>query len=115
MERRWDEFSKSLAVPLSRRESLRRLGAVFVGAVFGALGLGSARGAHEQDLCCGDEDCRYWEACCSGVCIEIWFDSYNCGACGITCAPWEQCNFGNCESPPGSATVAKPRGRSGLS
>src|SRR5262249_12174792 len=37
-----DEFSKSLAESLPRRESLRRLGAVFAGAVLGPLGLETA-------------------------------------------------------------------------
>jgi hypothetical protein len=42
MENLFDEFSKSLAESVPRRESLRRLGAVFAGAVLSPLGLGTA-------------------------------------------------------------------------
>jgi hypothetical protein len=34
MERFYDELSKSLGASVPRRESLRRMGAVFAGAVF---------------------------------------------------------------------------------
>src|SRR5262245_20023933 len=44
MTNSWDEFSKSLAQPLPRRESLRRLGAVFTATVLAPLGTGFARG-----------------------------------------------------------------------
>jgi hypothetical protein len=39
----WDEFSKSLAEEVPRRESLRRLGAVLAGIVLGPLAAGTAR------------------------------------------------------------------------
>jgi hypothetical protein len=42
MDHLFDEFSKSLAESVPRRESLRRLGAVFAGAVLSPLGLGTA-------------------------------------------------------------------------
>ena len=42
MDHLFDEFSKSLAESVPRRESLRRLGAVFAGAVLGPLGLQNA-------------------------------------------------------------------------
>ena len=44
MNHPFDEFSKSLSEPVPRRESLRRLGAVFAGALLSpfALGLGAA-------------------------------------------------------------------------
>ena len=42
MDHLFDEFSKSLAESVPRRESLRRLGAVFAGAVLAPLGLGTA-------------------------------------------------------------------------
>ena len=42
MDHLFDEFSKSLAESVPRRESLRRLGAVFAGAVLSPLGVGTA-------------------------------------------------------------------------
>src|SRR5262245_21092431 len=42
MDHLFDDFSKSLAEPVPRRESLRRLGAVFAGALLTPLGLGVA-------------------------------------------------------------------------
>src|SRR5687768_2103002 len=50
MEHFYDEFSKSLAASVPRRESLRRMGAVFAGALLGQLGLGTAWAAR-QDPC----------------------------------------------------------------
>jgi hypothetical protein len=41
MERFYDEFSKSLAASVPRRESLRRMGAVLAGMVLSPLGLGT--------------------------------------------------------------------------
>src|SRR5262245_49703710 len=40
MDHPFDEFSKSLAESVPRRESLRRLGAVLAGALLGPLALG---------------------------------------------------------------------------
>ena len=57
MERLWDEFSKSLAESVPRRESLRRLGAVFAGAVLSPLGLQTAW-ARTQDPCKAFCKCR---------------------------------------------------------
>ena len=42
MDHLFDEFSKSLAESMPRRESLRRLGVVLAGAVLSPLGLGAA-------------------------------------------------------------------------
>ena len=42
MSDQWDEFSKSVAEQFPRRESLRRFGAIFVGAIFAPLGLDAA-------------------------------------------------------------------------
>ena len=114
MEHFYDEFSKSLAAPVPRRESLRRMGAVFAGAVLGQLGLGTAWGA-KQDPCksfcrCSNKtqqnqclaacqacngntgrlggSCGSYVCCstaaCSGVCSDLQSDP-NCGACGIDC------------------------------
>src|SRR5262245_56628027 len=60
MDHLFDEFSKSLAEPLPRRESLRRLGAVFAGAVLSPLAAGTAwaAGKPAQDPCKAFCKCR---------------------------------------------------------
>jgi hypothetical protein len=57
MTHHWDEFSKSLAAPLPRRESLRRLGLVVAGTILGPLGLESAF-AGKADPCKAFCKCR---------------------------------------------------------
>ncbi len=57
MTHHWDEFSKSLAQPVPRRESLRRLGIVVAGAVLGPLGLAPAV-AGRTDPCKAFCKCR---------------------------------------------------------
>ena len=123
MSQHWDEFSKSLAEEsVPRRESLRRLGAVFAGALFGSLGLKTASAAG-QDPCKAFCKCRNksqqsqcLEACraCNAVggcltghcgahgCADLESDVFNCGACGYACdepGPYEYgaCISGRCE------------------
>jgi hypothetical protein len=114
----WDEFSKSLAeADLPRRESLRRLGFLFAGAVLSPLGAGTAwaRGADpckifcnqcpksQRNNClavcnaCNSDTGRLAGACgnftccavaaCNGVCSDLTSDP-NCGACGNDCTQW---------------------------
>jgi hypothetical protein len=58
----WDEFSKSLAEPVPRRESLRRLGIALTATVLGPLGAQFARAGHhaprQQDPCKAFCTCR---------------------------------------------------------
>jgi hypothetical protein len=114
MDNQFDEFSKSLAESVPRRESLRRLGAVFAGAVLGPLGLqiAWARGPDpcaafckcqnkaRQTQClaackaCNGDTSRIGGSCgsytccsiaaCRGVCSNLKSDP-NCGACGHNC------------------------------
>ena len=58
MNHHWDELSKSLAQPVPRRETLRRLGIALAGAVFSPLGMASAgaKGPRVKDPC--DTFCR---------------------------------------------------------
>ena len=53
MSTHWDEFSKSLAQPVPRRESLRQLGAIFAAAALAPLGtaFGRGRSPKPQDPC----------------------------------------------------------------
>ena len=114
MDRLYDEFSKSLAASVPRRESLRRIGALFAGAVFSQLGLGTAW-ASKQDPCqafcnrCSNKtrnqclnacracngntsrlagSCGNYTCCstaaCNGACSDL-RSNPNCGACGNDC------------------------------
>lgn len=117
MENLFDEFSKSLAESVPRRESLRRLGAVFAGAVLGPIGLGTAwagkvdpckafcqcRNKTQQSQCltacqkCNGNTSRIGGTCgsytccsiasCKGVCSNLKSDP-NCGACGNKCSAY---------------------------
>lgn len=103
MNQPWDEFAKSLAQPLPRRESLRRLGLVMAATVLSPLGARFARAGkvtsdrckafcpcsnkRQQDQClkacraCGSDPSRLSGSCGNYVC---------CGAgltpCGSDCA-----------------------------
>src|SRR5262245_41679888 len=107
----WDEFSKSLAESVPRRESLRRLGVVLAGAFLGPLGTASAasmgkssrgkdpcqtfckcRNKSQQNAClaacraCNRDTGRVCGACGDHTCANGG-DTHNCGACGRVCAP----------------------------
>src|SRR4029453_14749411 len=114
MNHLFDEFSKSLAESVPRRESLRRLGAVFAGAVLSPLALATAwagkpapcaafckcRTKAQQNQClaacqkCNKDTSRLGGSCgsytccsiasCRGVCSNLKSDP-NCGACGHDC------------------------------
>jgi hypothetical protein len=105
MTHHWDEFSKSLAQPVPRRESLRRLGAVFTATVLAPLGTGFARGGpppkqpdpckafcqcrnkKQQNQClqackaCGNDPGRLSGSCGDYVCCSAGLSS-----CGSYCA-----------------------------
>ena len=123
MSEQWDEFTKSLSEPVPRRESLRRLGAVFAGAVFGSFGLKNAIGAPNSDPCkafckcrnksqqsqciaaCRDcnSDPRFLCGSCGGyACTDLGSDPWNCGACFNECGgagpnEYAACINGLCE------------------
>jgi hypothetical protein len=114
MDHLFDEFSKSLADSVPRRESLRRLGAVFAGAVLSPLGLETAwagkfdacnsfckcGNVKQQNQClaackkCNGNTSRLGGTCgsyvcctvasCKGTCSDLKHDP-NCGACGNDC------------------------------
>ena len=81
----WDEFSKSLAEQVPRRESLRRLGAVFAGAVLAPVGLGTAWAKGPADPCkafcdrCPKQQRSQCQAACR-ACNSS--PSRLCGTCG---------------------------------
>ena len=45
--------------------------------------------------------------CCGGACLDLEYDSSNCGACGLTCPVGTVCQFGSCE-PVASCGLAAP-------
>ena len=105
MDHLFDEFSKSLAESLPRRESLRRLGAVFAGAVLGPLGLESAQAGAKQrggkDPCTNFCNCRNrkQQDQCLNVCRGCQSDTSRvCGSCGnyVCCAAGQSCCSGHC-------------------
>ena len=107
MSEQWDEFSKSLSEPVPRRESLRRLGAVFAGALLGSVGLKTAWAAPRTDPCkafcrcsnkweqnacleacrnCNKDPSRLCGSCWSGyACTDLANDVRHCGACFHNC------------------------------
>jgi len=114
MDSFYDEFSKSLAASVPRRQSLRLLGAALAGAFLSPLSLGTASAAArdpcksfcrcsnrtQQNQClaacraCKGNTGRLGGSCgsyvccstasCSGVCSDLTSDP-NCGACGNNC------------------------------
>ena len=125
MESIYDEFSKSLAASVPRRESLRRMGALFAGAVFSQLGLRStwAKGPDpckafctrcsnktQQNQClaacqaCNGNTARLAGSCGGFVCCQTAACSGvcsdlrsdpNCGACGNNCRAYGESCCGN--------------------
>src|SRR5262249_51080254 len=101
----WDEFSKMLAEPVPRRESLRRLGIVLAGAVLSPLGRATARAGgpdpcrsfckcrnkSQQNAClaacnaCKGNTSNLCGSCGSYVCRDLLNDFDNCSACGHIC------------------------------
>jgi hypothetical protein len=116
MENLFDAFSKSLAESVSRRDTLRLLGAVFTGAVLTPLGLGTAwaggpdpcktfcncptRAQQSQCLAactaCNGVTSHVCGSCGNYACDDL-LDDPNCGACGNNCgAIGETCCGDHC-------------------
>jgi hypothetical protein len=105
MTQQFDDFSKSLAQPIPRRESLRRLGAVLAGAVLSPLGFEAAsaagpdpckafckcRNKTQQSQClaackaCNGDTLRLCGSCGGYACTDLANDVANCGSCGNNC------------------------------
>jgi hypothetical protein len=95
MTYQWDEFSKSLAEPVPRRESLRRLGFVFAGAVLSPLGLRTAwaRGVDPCKAFCSCRKTAQQNACLAACKACNGNTSRMCGTCGsyICCGSGRSC------------------------
>jgi hypothetical protein len=99
MTHHWDEFSKSLAEPLPRRESLRRLGLALSAAVLSPLG--------SQFAWAGQDPCKAFCRCrnrkqqdqCLRTCKACNKDTRRlCGNCGsyVCCGSGRTCCSGYC-------------------
>src|SRR5262245_49293322 len=91
----WDEFSKSLAESVPRRESLRRLGVVFAGAVLSPLGLPTAwaRGPNPCKVFCDRCPKQLRSQCLSACNACNGNTSRLCGTCGsyVCCGNGRTC------------------------
>ena len=54
--------------------------------------------------CCvsGPGRSHHWGRACSGICVDIEFDSENCSECGRQCHDGANCVYGDCQCPSGS-------------
>jgi hypothetical protein len=95
MTHHWDEFSKSLAEPLPRRESLRRLGVVLTGAVLSPLGLDTALAGKPDPCKAFCNRCpKSQRSRCLTACSACNSDTRRlCGSCGtyVCCASGRTC------------------------
>jgi hypothetical protein len=102
MSQHWDEFAKSLAEPVPRRESLRRLGIALTATVLGPLGSEFAQaGRHQQDPCKAFCKCRNkkQQNACLEACKACNKDTSRlCGSCGtyVCCGSGQACCGGAC-------------------
>ncbi len=68
MDRQFDELSKSLAEGLSRRDALRKFGLGVAGVLLAAVGLQGRAWAGVN--CTSNADCKSFDYCCGGTCIN---------------------------------------------
>jgi len=98
---RLDEFSKLLAESVSRRESLRRIGAVLAGTVLSSLGVGTAWAAR-PDRCgafCRGCSSKAQRTQCLAACRACNGNTSRlCGSCGAygCCPTSTACCNGTC-------------------
>src|SRR4051812_134223 len=105
----FDQFTRDVAVGLSRREALRRLGGGLAGTLLSFLGLGKAWGDGNPSR--GNDDCAHFcqqlppgplrGKCVSdavegtGLCYECGPRGNNAGICGTTCCARPDCPSGS--------------------
>ena len=88
----FDEFTKAMATPTSRRKALKRLAVGTIGSLLTFAGLRSALAA--------DKKCPPGLTDCGGKCVNTRTDPNNCGVCGTKCKSG-LCVNGLC-CPPGA-------------
>jgi len=87
----FDELTKSLATPTSRRQALKTLAATTFGGLFALRGLGTVF---------AKKQCPPGLTNCGGKCVDTKNDPNNCGVCGTKCKSG-LCVNGLC-CPPGA-------------
>jgi len=94
MNDKFDELAKGLAQSVTRRGALKKFGLGLAGVVLTSLGL--ANKAEASPACKSDADC-VGQTCCHGNCVNLDYDTRNCGACGRQCKKFhEYCTYGTC-------------------
>jgi hypothetical protein len=53
--------------------------------------------------CTEEKTCPTGESLCAGACTSLDIDGANCGACGVACGPYQECDAGSCACGPGTA------------
>jgi hypothetical protein len=101
MERFYDEVSKSLAGSVSRRESLRRMGAVLAGAALGQFGMGTAWAAKAnpcKEFCNRCRTAKQKNQCLAACKACNNNTSRLCGSCGAyaCCGAGASCCGNHC-------------------
>lgn len=71
--------------------------ALLLAALAGLAALTACGGDSKKQVTCAAD-----EVVCGGRCSSIQIDSSNCGACGTSCAAYQECNAGACECGPGT-------------
>jgi hypothetical protein len=100
---RFDELTKTLATPISRRQALKTLAASAFGGLLAFSGLDRAFARTGR--------CPPGLKLCHGKCVNPRTDPKNCGVCGVVCAsglcvnglccpPGTICQNGQCVTPP---------------
>src|SRR3954447_11543938 len=109
--KRLDEFSKLFAASVSRRESLRRIGAALAGAILGTLAAGTVSAARPDRCVAFCRGCptkkkrnQCQDACraCNGNTNRL------CGSCGayVCCATGAACCTGPAQTSARTRTTA---------
>ena len=75
----FDEFTKAMATPTSRRQAIKTFVASTFGGIFALSGLGRAFASGCHPACSGGK------TCCGGKCVDTKTDPHNCGVCGTVC------------------------------
>ena len=114
---RFDELTRVLAAPTSRRQALKAFAATAVGALFGGAALDAGRGEALAANCKGTGgNCNTASQCCSrncnkGICCATGYT--NCGSPPPTPGPGGQGGFGGPGGPGGFGGPGGPGGFGG--